>query len=162
MGLMTGVPYGLIMGVFFSRGNGWAIGLPIGLIAGVFFGVLFTLAIRWFSNRQIKRCEEKRPDLGNESIQLEGPANLFRGKEGVGGYLWLTESRLLFQSHRFNVQSGPWETPVSEVASAEPTKTLGFLDNGLQVKLSNGDSVRFVVNKNRFWADAIREVMAAA
>jgi len=163
MVFLSGLLYGLPMGVVFSllAGN-WKLGFPLGLIAGVMFGVVFTMATRWFSDRQIDRCQQQTPDLGDETIQLEGPANLFRGKEGVGGYLWLTESRLLFRSHRLNVQSGPWETSVSEIASAQSTKTMGLLDNGLQVQLSSGDKVRFVVNKNRFWADAIQEVMAAA
>ena len=38
-----------------------------------------------------------------ENIEIEGPANLFRGMEGVGGKLFLTNKKVAFKSHKINI-----------------------------------------------------------
>ena len=42
-----------------------------------------------------------------ESLVKDSRANLQRGLETVGGRLYLPTKRLLFESHQFNVQTGP-------------------------------------------------------
>jgi len=44
--------------------------------------------------------------LNGESIIKEGKANLQRGIETVGGHLYLTTQRLIFESYKFNIQRG--------------------------------------------------------
>ncbi len=39
----------------------------------------------------------------NEEIIKKGGANLQKGIEAVGGFLYLTNERLIFESHKFNV-----------------------------------------------------------
>ncbi len=144
--------FGLPMGVLFSlQNNNWLIGIGGGLIAGVLFATLMC----WFAARQIKRFSADRPDLDGEAILFEGPANHFKGAEGVGGYLWLTTGQLFFRSHRFNIQNHECRMPLSEIADAEATKTLGLVPNGLLVRLVSGTQERFVVHKNRDWTTRI-------
>ena len=100
---------------------------------------------------------ELRPD---EKLFKEGAANLQRGLETVGGRLFLTDSRLVFSSHRFNVQTGTTEVDLSNVQSVSPcwTKFLGIVPlvpNSLAVASAAGEH-RFVLFGRAAWAQAIR------
>ena len=96
----------------------------------------------------------------NENLFREGTANLQRGAETVGGWLFLTDQRLFFQSHSFNVQTGATDIPLSQVRGTRLcwTKFLGLiplLPNSLAVTLANGVEHRFVVFGRKEWAAAI-------
>ena len=150
--IYTAVFFGLPMGVLYSVQNkNWMIGMGGGLVAGVLFAIL----MRWFVARQTKRFSVDRPDLDGAPILFEGPANHFKGAEGVGGYLWLTAEQLFFRSHRFNIQNHDCRMPLNEITEVEATKTLGVIPNGLLVRLLSGTQERFVVHKNRDWAAKI-------
>jgi hypothetical protein len=95
----------------------------------------------------------------NERIIREGAANLQRGLETVGGWLYLTNQRLFFQSHRFNVQAGSTDIPLNIVGTVRPcwTKFLGFLPvfpNSLAVSASDKE-YSFVLRGRQQWANAI-------
>jgi hypothetical protein len=94
-------------------------------------------------------------------------ANLQRGIETVGGRLWLTTERLVFESHGFNVQTGTTVIDREEISSAEPcwTRFLGLIPlapNSLAVTLRDGTTHRFVLWGRREWAAAILERAAAS
>ncbi|MBG0825922.1 hypothetical protein HS048_35195 [Planomonospora sp. ID91781] len=92
-----------------------------------------------------------------EELLRKGGANLWRGKEAVGGRLWLTGDWLVFRSHAVNVQRGVWAWPVGEIASTAPVNTLFIVPNGLLVIMNGGERVRFVVTRRRAWmADIAR------
>ena len=103
----------------------------------------------------------------NEKLIREGGANLQRGVETVGGRLFLTDQRLLFQSHSFNVQTGATEIPLSDVKSTELcwTKFLGVIPlfpNSLAVRTNGGIEHRFVLSGRKQWAAAIGAQQQAA
>src|SRR6476646_9112506 len=86
-------------------------------------------------------------DVGEQVIR-EGAANMQRGWEAVGGRLFLTNRKLLFQSHRFNIQSGPSEIPLHDIADVQTgwTKLLGLVPvapNSIVVRQRNGLVARF-------------------
>lgn len=97
----------------------------------------------------------------DERLLREGAANLQRGAETVGGRLFLTDQRLLFQSHAFNIQTGSAEVPVHEIRDTRFCWTK-FLDvipvfpNSLAVETSSGAEYRFVLSGRKAWASAIR------
>ncbi len=95
-----------------------------------------------------------------ERVLKEGDANLQRGIETVGGSLCLTDQRLVFEAHRFNVQRGATEVELSSVRATEPcwTKFLGVIPlfpNSLAVFTHEGAEYRFVVFGRGAWAAAI-------
>lgn len=97
----------------------------------------------------------------SESILREGTANLRRGIESVGGKLCLTNQRLIFESHRLNIQTGTTDIPLPEIHGARPawTKVLGFLPaipNGLTIVTTTDKQYDFVVHHRQQWAEAIR------
>ncbi len=96
----------------------------------------------------------------DEMLLREGAANLQRGIEAVGGRLYLTDRRLSFRSHGFNVQNGPTDIPLSQVRGTRPcwTRFLGMIPlfpNSLAVAMADGGEYRFVVHGRDAWAAAI-------
>jgi hypothetical protein len=90
----------------------------------------------------------KLPELKeNESIVFEGLANLFRNKYiAVGGKVFLTEKRLIFNSHKYNFQNGETSISRGDIAELTKRKTMGLIDNGLRVTTKDKLEFDFVLN----------------
>ena len=96
----------------------------------------------------------------NEQIIKEGAANLQKNIETVGGKLYLTNHRIVFEAHKINIQRGSTEIELSDVLSSEKcwTKFLGFfpiMPNSLAVYTKTGKEYRFVLFGRGAWAAAI-------
>ncbi len=96
----------------------------------------------------------------NEQIIKKGAANLQKGLETVGGKLYLTDQRLVFEAHKINIQGGNTEINLSDIQSSEKcwTKFLGFIPlmpNSLAVHTKTGKEYRFVLFGRGAWAAAI-------
>lgn len=95
-----------------------------------------------------------------EAVVKEGRANLQRGAETVGGRLCLTDRRLIFESHKLNIQRGTTTVALSDVerVSKQWTRFLGALPlvpNSLAVHTTTGEEYRFVLPKREAWMTAI-------
>jgi hypothetical protein len=95
-----------------------------------------------------------------ETLVKSGPANLQRGWETVGGKLHLTTTRLVFESHRFNVQTGATIVQRSDIAAVEKAWTkflnlIPMMPNSIAVKTNAGVEQRYVVWGRDAWIDAI-------
>ena len=145
--LRTGLPFGVIMGVFFAFQSG----LVRGMVSGAFAGILFGLLMASFAKYQAKSNSVKRPDFENEDILEEGPANHFLNGEGVGGWLYLTDKRFFFKSHAFNIQRHELSIPLSEIVKLTKAKSLGIISNQLCVDLIDSTTERFVLNRPDLW-----------
>ncbi len=100
--------------------------------------------------------------LLNEEILKEGAANLQRGAETVGGRLFLTNQRLIFESHSFNVQTGATIVSLENVSQTLLcwTKFLNLIPltpNSLEVSTLQGEQHRFVLYGRKTWKVAIDE-----
>ncbi len=160
LALISSTAYGLAMGIFFSVQLGrYDLGMEMGLIAGLLFGPPWAWVMRMFANRFNSKHKVERPDFGSESILVEGPANHFKGIEGVGGYLWVTDARVHFRSHSVNFQNHEWTCPLSKIQDARATKTVGLFNNGLRLKTFSGKEHRFTVYDNRGWAEVLQKLL---
>jgi hypothetical protein len=129
------------------------------LLASVFFGIMFTLAMQFFVRYQMKRIViELEPD---EKLVKEGGANRILNLEGVGGKLVLTNKRLVFKSHKLNVQVHQLSLPLSEIETVEAGKT-GFLNNVLMIYQNDGASNKFIVFEPAEWVKAVETKIASA
>lgn len=89
-------------------------------------------------------------------------ANLQNGIETVGGHLYLTNHRLVFESHAFNVQHGVTKIKLSNIKDMQKcwTKFLGFIPvmpNSLAVYTTQGKEFRFVLFGRDEWIAAINK-----
>ena len=154
--LMTSIPFGIIMSLIFAFNSDWSLAIYTGLMGGVFFG----LAIAIFSNSQWVE-DSSRPEIPiDEQIIKDGPASHFKGFENVGGWLFLTDSRLIFKSHSFSFQNHELSIPLNEVVDAQSVLTMKLIPNGLKVEMRDGHSERFVVEGSREWSCQITEMIS--
>ena len=157
LALISGAAFGLAMGVFISVQSGRCdLGVELGLVAGLLFGPLMAGGMKMFITWLNTWLKVERPEFGSDSMLLEGPANHFKGIEGVGGYLWLTDTRVHFRSHSYNFQNHEWSSPLSSIHDVQATKTVGLFKNGLRLKTRAGEEHRFTVYDNQGWTEAIR------
>ena len=100
----------------------------------------------------------------NETVARESAANLQRGAETVGGRLFLTDKRLLFKAHSFNVQKGSTELHLEDIIQTRPcwTKFLNLIPlfpNSLVVETNSGQVFRFVLPQRMSWKAAIEAAL---
>ena len=106
--------------------------------------------------------------LTGETVTKSGAANMQRGPETVGGKLYLTNLRLIFESHAFNIQTGATIVALQDISETRRcwTKFLNLIPvapNSLAV-FSSGEEKRFVLFGRSAWKieiDQQRQRMAA-
>jgi len=96
----------------------------------------------------------------NEKIIKSGPANFQKGIEQVGGKLYLTNDRIVFESHKLNFQSGTTQIKLEDISSVKKswTKFLGFIPlapNSIKISTKEGEKFRFALDGRSKWITAI-------
>ena len=157
--LTNGIIFTLLLSITHYFLDGGAINWYKMALQGVFFGVFMAVVFPFlFKKFAVKLGKSIYPDLGKlEVVETEGPANLFRGAEAVGGKLFLTNERLIFKSHKLNINTGQSDFPFSEIFEISPRKTAGLIDNGLRLRLVDGREFDFVVANRETWSDKLQE-----
>jgi len=121
------------------------------IFVGIITGIGFTILLQIFINWQLKQFKAIKLELSKDyKIIFDDGANLFRNKEGVGGYLYLTTEKLIFKSHNFNIQVGDLEIKLKDIINVERVLTFKIIPNGIKITTSK-ESFRFVVNKPKTW-----------
>ena len=153
MMLLIGIPFGLFMGILWSFQYGAKSGVVMGIISGVLFGALMGA----FAGYQKKKVETERPSFAGEDLVKEGGANHFSNIEAVGGWIYLTDQRLLFKSHSINVQRHELSIPLQNISEAKPCRTFAIIPNGLKIKTIDGNTEKCVVEDRKNWVKKILE-----
>ena len=97
-----------------------------------------------------------------KKILRRGAANLQKGIETVGGKLYLTNQRLVFEAHKSNIQGGITELELTDINSTNLkwTKFLGLIPlfpNSLAVILNNEKEYHYVLFARKAWKSDINE-----
>lgn len=100
-----------------------------------------------------------RPQDESEQLLGKFAANLFRGMEGVGGRILVTDRRVLFEAHALNFQREPLSLDIADIAEVRLTRTAGLIPNGLTIRTRAGDEHVFVVYARNRIRDLILEQM---
>ena len=100
--------------------------------------------------------------IANEKIIKSGAANFQKGIEQVGGKLYLTNDRIIFESHKFNFQNGTTQIKLEDISSVKKswTKFLGFIPltpNSIKISTKEGNKFRFVLYGRSKWISAIKK-----
>lgn len=153
-----GIASGIVLGIV--TGSGYY-GFHGGFLAAFVTGFVTkrALGVRAPAPQRVPSAHDMGFDPG-EPVLHAGPANHFKGLEGVGGKLFLTDRRLRFRSHAFNVQTHDESYPLASIRSVEPSRTLGIVPNGLLVRLADGRTERFVVLRRSEWLSRLRAATA--
>ena len=133
------------------------------LFQGTFFGIFMAIGFPYVSQKFVTIFTSKlgkniKPELSqDEKIEMEGPANLFRGMEGVGGKLFLTNKKVCFKPHKINIQKGQTDIPYENISEIIKIKTAKLIDNGIRIKTNKGNEFDFVVNEQEKWMEKLND-----
>ena len=147
--LTQGIPFGLVMGVaFFFMGYQQA-----AIVGGVASASMFGGWMAYVSRRLEKKFAGQLQLEDAEHIVVEGPANHMLRAEGVGGWLYLTNRRLSFVSHKVNIQVHNLTIRVENIHGVDSGVSAGVIPNRLIVRTIDGDE-HFVVSNRASWLGA--------
>lgn len=140
---ITGILFGLFVLIFVKTN------ISAGIFSGIFFGM--TLAVfKYFQTKKFKKMDSTIPD-----ILFSDGANHFSGKESVGGWLFLTKTKLIFKAHKFNINTQEGlSIELKDIVSVNPISTFGFIPNGLLIS-TNSTQEQFVVSGRKNWIEKI-------
>ncbi len=130
-----------------------------GLFEGAVTGMIFTWIVALFSSSRFVKSTTKIEVAPDETIVLETPASHFKGMEAVGGKLYLTNKRLTFKSHKFNIQNHQLDILLDEIISVSQYKSLGLVNNGLSIAIRGGVIEKFIVNEIEVWIEPLNEII---
>lgn len=157
----AGLIFGIVMAVFFILQNLLAndyntskeitASVVSGLIIGVISGLLFGWLMGLFINSKFVKKTTKVDTEPGENILFQTPANHFKGIEGVGGKLYLTNKRLIFKSHKLNIQNHQLSIELTDINNVGRYKTLGLMNNGLSIMTNQNKTEKFVVEQVDEW-----------
>jgi len=165
--IKSGLYFGIVMTIVFILQNlqqhdnlttkNIVITIVSGLLGGTVAGLLFGWLIGLFANSKFFTLGTKIDTDANETIVFETGANHFKGAEAVGGKLYLTDKRLVFKSHKFNIQNHELSISLSDVDKVDRYKTLGIANNGLAVTTVHHTIEKFVVQHPEEWINQLTE-----
>ena len=159
--LLTILMFGGPMGVFFAipaivQTGDVVFGIIWGLLIGILAGLLFTALLNVFAKWQARKFRKTRDEIAEKFVVLyDDAANHLVGREGVGGWLFLTSSGLFFKSHKLNFQAHELWIPFETIQSVSTYKSLGFIENGLLLERVDGTQNKFVVYNPKLWIEKI-------
>ena len=165
--IRAGLYFGIAMAVFFifqdllTQGNlstkNLIITIVSALIGGALAGLLFGWLMGLLANSKLFKAGTNISTGANEAIVFETGANHFKGVEGVGGKLYLTNKLMVFKSHKFNIQNHELSISLLDVAKVERHNRLGIFNNGLSVTTTQQTIEKFAVQQPGEWVNQIAE-----
>lgn len=163
--IKSGLFFGVVMATFFIlqflgthsnlTSKDVIIAISSGLLGGAFSGLLFGWLMGLFANAKWLTKDIKIYTEAGETILFDTGANHFKGIEAVGGKLYLTDKRLVFKSHKFNIQNHELSIRLADIDKVDRYKTLGLVNNGLSVTGFNHKTEKFVVQQIDEWLDQL-------
>lgn len=133
------------------------------LFQGVFFGIFMGIGSPYVTEKFGAKFVSKlgknvKPKLTqDENIEIEGPANLFRGMLGIGGKLFLTNRKVIFKPHKLNIQNRQTDIDYGNISELIERKTAKLIDNGIRIKTNDGEEYDFVVNEREKWVEKLND-----
>ena len=133
------------------------ISIVSGLLMGALTGYLFGWQMGLLANSKWLAKGTKIDTEADETILFDTGANHFKGAEAVGGKLYLTNKRIVFKSHKVNIQNHELSISLSDIDKVDRYKTLGLVDNGLSIKTVENKNEKFVVQQIDEWITHLTE-----
>lgn len=160
--LIGGLVFGLIisLGYFFANypeyeNESLVVKIAIIAVATLILGLLFGWLLGKFVNSKSVKTSSIPTNLYDETVELEAMSSYFKNKEGVGGKMYLLQSKLIFKSHKFNIQDVELVIDKRDIAYVSRYKSIGIVNNGLKIDLRNNTSHKFIVNSAKEWYEAL-------
>jgi hypothetical protein len=159
--LVAGIPWTIFMLIFYSFGEDGLTSSRIisTVIGGIFFGLLLALSLQYFAKKMFDKIVIET-DPSEITVKVTG-ANHFKGTEGVGGKLLLTDRRLIFKSHKLNIQNHQESFYLHQIKTVSKYKILSFINTGLMIQLTTDEVHKFVVDHPEEWVSLIQNQLSS-
>lgn len=69
----------------------------------------------------------------------------------------MTNKRLIFKSHKLNIQNHQLDINLLEINSVDRYNTLGVIDNGLSINTNQNKTEKFVVEQVDEWITQLKD-----
>jgi len=95
-----------------------------------------------------------------ETLILAKPANHIKRIESVGGKFFITNQRVAFRSHIFNIQTHLDSISFGSIKNISFYNVLGIMPTGLKLHLEDGKVEKFVISKRAIVKEEIEKQIA--
>ena len=83
--------------------------------------------------------------IKNNKVIYNSPANLFKDKYSIGGWMFITDDLIFFHPHKINFDLSDFKINFNEIASVEISKMI----NCIIIKTNDGKSIKFSINNRK-------------
>lgn len=156
-GLLFGICMSLVYIVvslaiaFFYTSEHLALSIYSSLAAGAVAGVLFGVSLAIFRNSKWFANATRISTLPGERVLFETGANHTKGSVAAGGKLYFTDKRIVFKSHKWNIQNHELSIDLENIRAVERFKNAWFINNGLYIITAENVKEKFVVEQVEEW-----------
>ncbi|HXR85294.1 MAG TPA: GRAM domain-containing protein [Hanamia sp.] len=166
--IKAGLIFGILMTLFFifqdllTQDNPTIKSIIITIVSSLFGGALSAVLFGWLVgllNSQLGKSININTNE-KEIVIFETAASHFKGLEAVGGKLYLTNERLVFKSHKINIQKHELSIHLSDINKVYRYKILGIFNNGPEVAANANMIEKFSVQKPEEWINQLRAIMS--
>ncbi|QJP33817.1 hypothetical protein F0365_05055 [Nonlabens sp. Ci31] len=158
MAVGFGVPMWIIMTLFMGVTDEVSLKLfAVNFIAFVLIaGPLFATVLVLFARYSFKKVSISIPE--NETLIKEFGANLYKGKEGVGGKIALTDKSVIFKSHKVNIQTGETRINIQYISDFKiKNRVFNLLNNEITLTTIDKD-YRFIIQDRDHFIEELKRL----
>ena len=153
--LLSGLIFGIIVGIYCYATKKEEIAIVVSIFCFISFSIISYF--KMFSKIDFSSEFEK---INEKSIIYSGLANHFKDNISVGGTLYLLENKIIFQTNAINFAKRYQKIiELNEIDETDFRKTMGLINNGLDIKTKDNVVEKFVVNKRETWKEQIEKTM---
>jgi hypothetical protein len=153
-----GIPMCILMTLFMGFTGEFSLKILVANLIGYLIvgGPLFATTLVLFARYSFKKITISIPE--NETLIKEYGANLFRGKEGVGGKIALTDKSILFKSHKVNIQRGETVVFMEDITGFEiNNRIFNLLNNEITLSTTDKD-YRFIIQEREEFVKELKRL----
>jgi hypothetical protein len=153
-----GIPMCILMTLFMGFTGEFSLKILVANLIGYLIvgGPLFATTLVLFARYSFKKITISIPE--NETLIKEYGANLFRGKEGVGGKIALTDKSIIFKSHKVNIQRGETVVFMEDITGFEvKNRIFNLLNNEITLSTTDKD-YRFIIQEREEFVEELKRL----
>jgi hypothetical protein len=153
-----GIPMCILMTLFMGFTGEFSLKILVANLIGYLIvgGPLFATTLVLFARYSFKKITISIPE--NETLIKEYGANLFRGKEGVGGKIALTDKSIIFKSHKVNIQRGETVVFMEDITGFEVrNRIFNLLNNEITLSTTDKD-YRFIIQEREEFVEELKRL----
>ena len=151
--IMSGLIFGLIVWIYCMQTAKTEIAIFLSVFCVLVFSPIAYFKVFWGIKDEISFKE-----INKTNIKYSSRANHIYNGISVGGNLYLTNNELIFQTNLINfTQKHEFLVNLTEIKIVSYYKTLGIIENGIQIESETNIVEKFIVPQKEKWLNLIKK-----